>query len=261
MRKRRVFLLLLTIIIVSFVSYLQLTDYEGELGYELIAETEYQDKYILEDYISEELEGNRLVHDMVMYSLLNSEYVLTSSDKIEPIIEFVLKSFTDNKDYNQLIIDYQYEETKPIYLTEVYGIEEYNYLYTGYLSDGTEVTGRLATYEYEGGPALAVSLLDEYGNVDINLCKLLSDDSNAERLAYLIIEQMQEYYEDDLDPDSASELYFKSTVEQLAGSFSYHALATMYIVENGGSDYILSHTEVINIYFDDKNSKYVNRSY
>lgn len=260
MKKLFLFLLvvatILCIIIAPKLVHDSRPDVENSLYTNYEPQTPYESSYLVSDYVDEQMNATKLFKGIMLGSLINSEDILKGNS-----FKFAVPSFIfDSADYSEYIQNNQYIESAPIYLTEVYDNEAYNYLYTGYLPDGSEVTGRLAIFEYNNNVALAISLLDEAGNPDPQLATLLSDDSNSEYLMYLIMEEIQSYLNSNMEPNLAAETYFDNSLEQLAGSFSYHALTTKYILENGGSDYVMSHTEVINITKNDSDGIFINRS-
>ncbi len=222
-------------------------------------QTQAQRTYPINNYVDEKLNASVFFHDALLYSLVNSESLLTSNNLKEDIKSFFIDSFFDLTNYNKYIQDSQYKENNLIYLEPVDGVDEYNYLYNGYLEDGTLVTGRLALFNFNGNPAIALSFLDENGDVDPNLVKLLADDSNSEYLTYLIMEEIQNELGTLLEPNDAYENYFGNSFEEIAGSIAYHALTTKYIIENGGSEYVLGHTQVVNISKGDDDGVFVNR--
>ncbi len=226
----------------------------------ILSNTDYLQDYPVTDYVSENLESSMIFHDSILYSIINSEDVLSEEDYFWEALKLGAFSVIKAPNYSDFIHAKQYEETKPVTLISDVGNYSYNYIYTGVDKNGDEHTGKLALFEYEGDIALALSFLDDDGNPDPALADIMSDDSNAEVLAYQIIYELQTYFGDNLEPNNACEKYFGINIEQLAGSISYHALATSYIIENGGSDKVLNHTEVVNIFKSDRDGFFVNRS-
>lgn len=193
----------------------------------------YEDQYPLQQYVDEQLNASPLVHNEIIGAMNNSTQFIDNTQFGDRLF-FAVKSFFLNiTGYQKLLISSQYTEEQLITLTEIeFPDASHNYEYTGYLADNSEVTGNIAIYDNNGNYSLAVSFLDESGNINIDEASLLADDSNAEALAYFVIEATQVRYDTSFEPNEASKYYYDASIEQLAGSISYHALMSIILYNN-----------------------------
>ncbi len=224
----------------------------------------YEKKYNVENYVTEKLEGSSIIHNIIIDGLLNySTFVEDKSHKvfIKDIIKTIGTSFWR---YQSYVINAQYKENKLITLIELKddATLEHNYSYTGQLKNGKDVTGYIAIFPNNKNYSIAVSFLDGNGIIDKDKIELLSDDSNSEYLVYQIIQATQEMYNTNMEPNIAAKYYYNSSIEQIAGSISYHAIVAKILIEKNIDDpNLLRHVEIANISKNDDDSIILNRKY
>lgn len=225
------------------------------------ASSSYQKEFPITDYVSEQTESNSFMHNQILSAMNNSTLFFESDNKIQTAIA----TFFDNDiNFEKKINSVQYSEPKLISLFELPVPDQtHNFEYTGYLNDNTQATGNINIGDHQ----LAVSFLNPDLSLNRNLALLLSDDSNAEMLAYLIIENTQRVYQTSLSPNKGAEEFYNCNLEQLAGSISYHAFLSLYLHDqevNGFSidKTVMIRTSVVNVSAkNDPDSFIVNRSF
>lgn len=222
----------------------------------------YEISHPINLYVSESLEASSFVHNKILNAMDNSSTFFKSSAKEKFNIAY--ESFFSKNDFEDALFDHQYTEQTLITLTKLDIPDElHNYEYNGVLESGKKVTGNINI----GDHTLAVSFLNSDYTINDDLANLLTDDSNSEMLAYLIVKNTQEIFGTSLEPNIASKEFYNCTVEQLAGSISYHALMSSLLYDkltNGAAidDELLTRTSVANISKEnDSDAIIVNRSY
>lgn len=262
MKKITIFLVICYIvlqIIISCTNYFNdqlIRDYQPTTGYE--------EKYPIDDYVDNKLNAPNYLQRVIFSGMADSDNVI-SATSIKEISKYAL-SYILNHDLeiNQEIISLQYEESQMLNFHELEEPEKndlHNYEYVGVDQLGNEVQGYASLYNLNGNYSIAISFLNADYSVNKPKALLLADDSNAEKLAYDIIEESQRIYGTDLDPEAASEKFYNSSIEQIAGAISYHAIVTLYLDQIGSESNALERAGTTNISLIDEDSFFVNRSY
>ncbi len=266
MRKviKSLFVVIIIVLIIMVIKVFK-DDYRLKISNELystyVPATDYELKYSIDDYVDEEMNTSTIMRSMILGSMINFDTIINSETTIKQKITVIVDVIKNYKIYSQFTQENQYEEKEPIQLVYVGDMYDHNFEYHGQLSDGTEVSGNLAIWTTETGISVAISFQDENGNIDYNKAKLLTDDSNAEMLAYLIIEEIQKNLNTKYEPNEATNLYFKCTLEQFAGSISYHAATSLFSADNVVGEISLNKAKTANISTVDKDGFLVNRSF
>lgn len=263
--KKKFFLITITIIccllIFNYLKKDQRTNITNQAIDNFVVQNDYQIAYPISDYVDEELNSNEFFRHQMIRSILSFDE-LQGIDGLGHQIIFLLKgTFSAPDNYGIMIQDHQYDESIIVEINAITGQEDHNYEYCGTLNNQQKVTGNLAIFESSEGYSVAVSFQDENGNIDPNKSKLLIDDSNAEMLAYLIVEETQSIYGTNMEPDSASEYYYSTTIEELAGSISYHAAASLVVYSFGESEIVFDKVKTANISTEDPDGFLINRNY
>ncbi len=251
--------IIIIVIIVLFINKDTRYKIDDELIESYKPTSEYQIQYPVEDYVDEKLNSNVSFRTFVINSLINSEEINQGDNLLNKGWDLITIQFNKDMKYGKKVDDFQYEEQSLVTLQP--GDVEGEYIYSGVMQQGIEVSGDVRIFKQDDQYAINVSFLDSDSQVDIEKAILLADDSNAEMLTYLIIEETQKLYGTNLDPDDAAKKYYGSNIEKLAGSISYHAMLTILTIKDESKETVLSHSSVVNISTIDEDSLYINRKY
>ncbi len=226
--------------------------------------TTYEKTYPIEDYVDNKLNAPNYLQRVIFSGMADSDNVINAKS-INEILDYAA-SYIFNHDLriNQQIINLQYKESTLLDFHELEKSEQtdlHNYEYIGMDENQNTVQGYASLYNYNGNYSIAISFLNEDYSVNMPKALLLADDSNAEKLAYDIIEESQRIYGTDLEPEQASQKFYNSSIEQIAGAISYHAIVTLYLEQTDVSNKALEHAATTNISLIDEDSFFVNRSY
>lgn len=212
-----------------------------------------------ENISTDQLETTTWQRGAMISLLLNSEDVMNFK-----INGDLIKNLWSDKNYGQLSDELQYQESKELELVAVEDQENHNYEANAVDEAGEEVTINVALFPMNmeiDKYGLVVSFLNEDLSVNINKAKVLSDDSNAEQLALLIMKELKNENNLDLTEEEISLKYFGNTIEEIAGSISYHAIITYILTTNNVQNGVLTRAEVVNISKGDADGFFVNRKY
>ncbi|MFV0288069.1 MAG: hypothetical protein ACK5HR_01265 [Mycoplasmatales bacterium] len=224
---------------------------------------EYHQQYPLANYVEESLDSVSLYTNFIIQSMLNFdqfENSYTMSEKFRTIINSILHK---EYKYTKEVYNLQYIEEELLSLETVPNDTTHNYIFKVKNSMHKEIEGKIAIYGKENDVNLVISLQDNDQEIDINKARVLVDDSNAEVLAYLIVEQTQKIYETALEPDTACKYFYGSTIEKLAGDISYHAVVAYFLQAYNVDDNANVYEKVkeININKNDKENFYMSRKF
>ncbi len=258
-------IIIMGIIIIGIIGFEKKIDYNNnEIYRNYNPRSEYEKQYPINDYVDSQLNSSSYFHRIIVEGMMDSETLKQISDPWTLIKKAVSYLFSNNYHINKLIASYQYQEPDLIQFRELpenQKTELHNYEYVGYDKTGKEVQGYASLYEPDGNYSIAISFLNEDWTVNRPKALLLADDSNAEKLAYDIIEETQKIYGSKLDPQTASIKYYNSTIEQIAGAISYHAVVTLYMDEIDADNEVIKHAATTDISLIDHDAFFVNRSY
>ncbi len=227
-------------------------------------QSDYEQKYPIADYVDSDLNASSYFHRIIVEGMMDSEELKNITETKDYIKKGISYLFSDNYHINKMISSFQYNEKELIQFQELPPEEQtelHNYKYVGYDKDGNEVEGFASLYAPNNNYSIAISYLNSDLTVNRPKALLLADDSNAEKLAYDIIEETQKRYDSDLTPEEASMKYYNSSIEQIAGAISYHAVVTLYMDEIDADNSVIEHAATTNISLIDHDSFFVNRSY
>lgn len=225
-------------------------------------QSEYQQKYDVNKYVSESLNSSNLYSNIIISNMFNYSDYLESESLLLQFQTFFKSIFNIEYKYSKEINSLQYVENELLTLEEV-NEDDHNYEFIAVDALGKEVIGNVAIYGKKENVKLVISFFDDNKNIDMKKARVLSDDSNAEMLAYLIVEQTQKIYETDMDPNEASKYFYGSNIEKLAGDISYHAIVA-YIIssyELNNLEEVEQKVEQINIDKTDNNNFLMSRRY
>lgn len=228
-------------------------------NYEAI--NDYEEKYPLKDYVSEAPEAIGVYKDVIIKSMLDYDDI--ADKNILSAIGILSKNLLFEKnDHLSSLSSLQYKENRLIKLEDVEDDETHNYQIIGYSEDNQEIRLNLAlfgSYKYN----ITISFLDDNGDIDYKKASLLADDSNSERLAYLIVYETQKEQGTNMEPNEASKEFFGTNIERLAGDISYHAALAYILSFYGIDDKPLLYEKVknVNIAVNDNDSVFMNRIY
>lgn len=228
------------------------------------AQNEYEKKYPINDYVSNKNEASYLIQRTIISGMIDSEDFINEKSNKERLKLAWSYIFNRNFRVNEFVQNLQYNEKKLLKFDKL-PIEEqneyHNYQYIGYDKNGEKVQGFASLYRVKDNYSIAISFLNSDLSVNQKKAELLADDSNAEKLAYDIIRETQELYHTDLPPEEASQKFYNSTIEQIAGAISYHAVVTLAIEEFGVESESLIRAATTDISLIDSDAFFVNRSY
>lgn len=266
MRKLRKYILLL--ILVLFVMFIyQLFHFDnryfvGNKTYEQYnPTTKYEDRYPVSNYVTERMDASAILRSGVIGSMSKYDQLVDEENFSFDQLKTMLGIFLDRSTYIKITQQYQYQESTPVSVKYVGEQGNHNFEYTGYLEDGTEVTGNFAIWGTTGDVLTAISFQDGDGNIDADKARLFTDDSNAEMMAYLLIESAQAYLGTDLEPNEAAMTFFNCSLENVAGSISYHAATSLASLEIPMGDLTIEKVKTANISTIDEDGFLVNQSY
>ncbi len=261
--KKVIFYTLIILIVLSTINYLFNRKFD-QFIYQYEAQNPYEERYPITDYVDNKTDANIWQQRTIIEGMLDAEDFLA-----EPKLVNKLKmglGYVVNRDYeiNQLINQLQYTEPKLLTFEEL-PIEEqneyHNYQYIGYDREGNKVQGYASLYDVDENYSIAISFLNSDLTVNERKAELLADDSNAEKMAYDIIRETQELYGTNLTPEQASQKFYNSTIEQIAGAISYHAIVTLIIDKYHIESDALIRAATTDISLIDDDAFYVNRAY
>ncbi len=258
-------IIIMGVIIIVVVGFEKIIDYNNnEIYRNYNPHSAYEEEYPISDYVDSQLNSSSYFHRIIIEGMMDSE-VLKQIDNPWTLVKKAMGYlFSNNYHINKLIASYQYQESKLIQFRELPDNQKnelHNYEYIGYDKNGKEVQGYASLYEPEGNYSIAISFLNEDLTVNRPKALLLADDSNAEKLAYDIVEETQKIYGSKWDPQTASINYYNSTIEQIAGAISYHAVVTLYMDEIDADNEVINHAATTDISLIDHDAFFVNRSY
>lgn len=223
--------------------------------------TDYEENYPVGDYVDERMNAFAILRSGVLGSMARYDQLVTQADGINSKFDIILDVFKDRSTFINYSQDHQYQEPKPITLKYVGEQDTHNFEYTGYLEDGTEVTGNLAIWGSVDNVLTAISFQDGNGHIDANKARLFADDSNAEMMAYLMIEAIQEYFGTSYEPNEAAIKFFNCAVENVAGSISYHATISLASLEANIGELTIEKVKTANISTVDEDGFLVNQPF
>lgn len=234
---------------------------ENDLYENYVAENKYEGMYLVENYVDERMNASSILRASMIAAMNEYDSAITSERNWKSYIDIGLKILKTQGSYRSFTQQNQYVESDTVSLEYVGDQYDHNYEYTGYLEDGTEVTGNVAIWGTEGDVSIAVSFQDGNGNIDSNKAKLFTDDSNSEMLAYLLIEAVQNYLGTNYEPNEAAMTFFNSSIETVAGSISYHAAMSLLSTETHVGEIATERVQTANISTIDEDGFLVNQSY
>lgn len=220
---------------------------------------DYEKTYPICDYVSEDLDQFFFIRNNITKGLVDSEKILSIDNNFGRMMFIVGEVFNFKYNVGKIIKSNQYKEVERVSLTKI-SDDFFGYQYKGVL-DGHELEGLIAINGDLNNTTIAVSFEDSEDVLRTNNILYFIDDSNSELLAYFIIEELQTIYETNMDPNDFSMMVFNCTLEELAGSISYHAIATYILNEKNISEDALIHASEVNIGTIDSDGKFVNHPY
>lgn len=220
---------------------------------------EYEVLYPVCDYVGDDLDQLFFIRNNITKGLVDSEEILSLNSDFNRVMFIIGEIFNFKYDVGQTIKSNQYSETERVTLTKI-NEDFFGYQYKATLN-GEDLEGLIALNGDLTNTTIAVSFEDSNNVLQTNNILYFVDDSNSEMLSYLIIEELQKLYETNMNPDDFSMMIFNCTLEELAGSISYHAIATYILNKNNNSDSALIHASEVNIGTIDSDGKFVNHSY
>ncbi|WOO86603.1 hypothetical protein RZE82_05675 [Mollicutes bacterium LVI A0039] len=224
-------------------------------------QTKYQTKYPVANYVDERMDASAILRSGVIGSMVRYDDLVTTESTLGDKISVIWQVFVNRAEFINLTQRNQFVETIPLRVEYVGEQETHNFEYIGYLEDGTEVRGNLAIWGNDDEVLSAISYQDGNGNVDANKAKLFTDDSNAEMMAYLLIEAVQEYMGTEYEPNEAALAFFNCSLENVAGSISYHAAASLSTFDTQIGDLAFEKVKTANLSTIDEDGYFVNQSY
>ncbi len=261
---KKLLLIIFLLLTVLFIAH-NLVNYQNNATYrDYEPRSAYEEKYPIADYVDSQLNASSYFHRIIVEGMMDSEEIKNITEPIDYVFKGIQYLFSSNYHINKNIASYQYKEPKLIQfreLPEEQKNELHNYEYVGYDQNGNEVQGFASLYAPNGNYSIAISYLNSDLTVNRPKALLLADDSNAEKLAYDIIEESQRLYGTDLTPEEASYKFYNSSIEQIAGAISYHAVVTLYMDEIDAESSVIKHAGTTDISLIDHDSFFVNRSY
>lgn len=222
---------------------------------------DYQTTYPVGNYVDEQMNAHAIIRSGLIGSMVNFDVFVDQNVELSEKFKVFGAIVVNHNQYTKITQEDQYQEKTPITLSYVGEQETHNYQYQGVLADGTKVTGNVAIWGQIDNANVAISFQNADGTIDENKARLLADDSNSEMLAYLVIEELQGMLETDYEPNVASEQFFGCTVEELAGSISYHATTSLVSLTKPVGEVAIERSKTANISTYDDDSFIVNRSF
>lgn len=262
MKKAIISIILITLILLGFNHYLTYQLDQNIRDYQ--AQNKYEAKYPISDYVDNKTDASIIQQKTIISGMIDSEDFINETSNLKRVQYGFNYIFNRNFEINQLLNDLQYQEAELLIFDELPPSEQneyHNYEYIGYDQAGEQVQGYASLYEVDGNYSIAISFLNSDYTVNQSKAKLLADDSNAEKMAYDIIRETQEIYQSNYSPEKASEFYYNSTIEQIAGAISYHAIVTLIIDEYEVESDALIRAATTDISLIDSDAFFVNRAY
>lgn len=221
----------------------------------------YEEQYLVEDYVNERMNAFALLRSGMIASMARYDELVNQGDGIISKIEILFSAFEDHSVYTKFTQKHQYVEQEPMSLEYVGEQYDHNFEYTGVLADGTKVTGNLAIWGSSTAVSTAISFQGDNGQIDEEKASLFTDDSNAEMLAYLMIEAIQDYFGTEYEPNEAALTFFNCSLEDVAGSISYHAATSLASLRIEMGEQTIQKVKTANISTVDEDGFLVNQSY
>lgn len=234
---------------------------DSTLYEEYSPQNKYQDQYPVSEYVSERMDASAILRSGVLGSMARYDDLVNAQAGLGSKFEILLDVFQSRSTFIKFSQQHQYQEVKPISLEYVGEQENHNFEYTGYLADGSQVTGNLAIWGTTTDVGTAISFQTTDGQISADKAALFTDDSNAEMMAYLMIEAIQAYLGTEYEPEEASLKFFNCSIENVAGSIAYHAAISLYSIDNPVGDLTIEKVKTANISTVDKDGFLVNQSY
>lgn len=222
---------------------------------------DYETNYPVENYVDERMDAFAILRAGMIGSMIRYDDFVNKDESFGTKADIMLNIFNDRHMYTKFTQEHQYVETTPISLKYVGEEYDHNFEYTGVLEDGTSVSGNLAIWGDAQNVSTAISFQDGKGNIDKGKAALFTDDSNAEMMAYLMIEAIQDYFDTDYEPNEAALKFFNCSLEDVAGSISYHAATSLASTEIKVGDVTLGKVKTANISTVDEDGFLVNQAY
>lgn len=221
----------------------------------------YEAAYPVSNYVDERMNASAILRAGVIGSMARYDELVTQDDSLGSRVDTILNVFKERSTYIKFTQSNQYIESAPITLEYVGESYDHNFKYTGTLADGSVVTGNLAIWGDANNVSTAISFQDGNGNIDKDKAALFTDDSNAEMMAYLMIEAIQGYFGTNYEPNEAALKFFNCSLENVAGSISYHAATSLASTEIEMGELTLDKVKTANISTVDEDGFLVNQSY
>lgn len=254
------------LLVFGLITGYQLFHYDNRYGidntlYEdYVPANKYQQSYPVADYVDERMDAYAILRSGMIGSMARYDDLISQDNQISKV-EIMLSVFKDRSRYISFTQDNQYLESEPISLEYVGEKYDHNFEYSGVLADGTKVTGNLAVWGDATNVSTAISFQDGNGNIDTDKAALFTDDSNAEMMAYLMIEAIQNYFGTSYEPNEAALTFFNCSLENVAGSISYHAATSLASTEQEMGELTVDKVKTANISTIDEDGFLVNQSY
>ncbi len=264
--KKIIKILTLCILILGLVTGYQLFHYDNRyflkdsIYVDYNPETKYQNSYPVENYVDERMDAFAILRGGMIGSMARYDDFV-NTDGIFDRISIMFDVFKDRSIFIKFTQQHQYQETTPVRLEYVGENYDHNFKYYGVLEDGTEVSGNLAIWGDSNAVSTAISFQDGNGNIDRNKAALFTDDSNAEMMAYLMIQEIQAYLGTSYEPNEAALKFFNCSIETMAGSISYHAATSLASLDYDMGDLTVDKVKTANISTIDEDGFLVNQSY
>lgn len=260
-------IIVITLIVLSLMLGYQLFHYDNRYFVQSTTYTDYkplndyEQTYPVTDYVDERMDASAILRSGMIGSMARYDEFVSDGNDLFAKMKIMTKIFAERSTYIRFTQKNQYVETEPITLKYVGEAYDHNFKYTGVLSDGTEVTGNLAIWGNASNVSTAISFQDKNGNIDPQKAALFTDDSNAEMMAYLMIEAIQDYFGTDYEPNEAAMKFFNCTMENVAGSISYHAATSLDSLEVPMGELTIEKVKTANISTIDVDGFLVNQAY
>lgn len=264
--KKIIKVILVILVLLAFITGYQLFHYDNRYGIdapmyeEYVPQNKYQQSYPVANYVDERMDAFAILRSGMIGSMARYDELIAQDNQVSRL-EVLMSAFKDRDTYIKFTQDNQYVESEPITLEYVGEEYDHNFEYTGVLSDGTKVSGNLAIWGDATNVSTAISFTDGNGNVDPDKAALFTDDSNAEMMAYLMIESIQSYFGTSYEPNEAALKFFNCSLENVAGSISYHAATSLASTTIDMGDKTVSKVMTANISTVDDDGFLVNQSY
>ncbi len=221
----------------------------------------YEATYPPANYVDERMDASAILRSGMIGSMSKYDEIISGDGGLGSRIRLLLDVFSDRATFIKFTQENQYVEPQAITLQYVGEQYDHNFEYQGTLADGTIVTGNLAIWGDSNEVSTAISFQDSDGNIDENKARLFTDDSNAEMMAYLLIEAIQDYFGTNYEPNEAAIKFFNCSIENVAGSISYHAATSLASLQYEMGEQTVDKVKTANISTVDEDGFLVNQSY